>query len=195
MPNVKFKDIYNTLKDNIDNGKYDASMMLPTEMELVNTFNCSRNTVRRAISELSKDGYVESVKGKGVIILDSRESIELPIGNLLGLQELKLKKKFTTSVVSFSKINIDEHLSKKTALKSGTEVYHLYRIRFLDNEPIILDINYFSSDVAKDLTIDIAQKSVYEYICIIGCCFLYKIRDTRCRYTSDFTINPCSSNF
>lgn len=164
MPNVKFKDIYNTLKDNIDNGKYDASMMLPTEMELVNTFDCSRNTVRRAISELSKDGYVESVKGKGVIILDSRESIELPIGNLLGLQELKLKKKFTTSVVSFSKINIDEHLSKKTALKSGTEVYHLHRIRFLDNEPIILDINYFSSDVAKDLTIDIAQKSVYEYI-------------------------------
>nr|WP_309448747.1 trehalose operon repressor [Clostridium sp.] len=164
MPNVKFKDIYHALKDDIDNGKYDASMMLPTEMELVNTFKCSRNTVRRAISELSKDGYVESVKGKGVIILDSRESIELPIGNLLGLQELKLKKKFTTSVVSFSKITIDNHLSKKTALKADTEVYHLHRIRFLDNEPIILDINYFSSDVVKDLTIEIAQKSVYEYI-------------------------------
>lgn len=164
MPNVKFKDIYHTLKDNIDDGKYDASMMLPTEMELVNIFKCSRNTVRRAISELSKDGYVESVKGKGVIILDGRESIELPIGNLLGLQELKLKKKFTTSVVNFSKIPIDDHLSKKTALKPGTEVYHLHRIRFLDNEPIILDINYFSSEVTKDLTIEIAQKSIYEYI-------------------------------
>lgn len=164
MPNVKFKDIYNSLKDNIDNGKYNDSMMLPTEMELVNTFNCSRNTVRRAIAELSKDGYVESVKGKGVIILDSRESIELPIGNLLGLQELQLKKKFTTSVVNFSKIIIDDHLSKKTALKPGTEVYHLHRIRFLDNEPIILDVNYFSSDIAKDLSIEIAQKSIYEYL-------------------------------
>lgn len=92
MPNVKFKDIYHALKDNINNGKYDASMMLPTEMELIDTFSCSRNTVRRAIAELSKDGYVKSVKGKGVIILDSRESIELPIGNLLGLQELKLKR-------------------------------------------------------------------------------------------------------
>lgn len=164
MSNVKFKEIYKKLKDNIDNGKYDDSMMLPTEMELVNKFKCSRNTVRRAISELSKDGYVKSVKGKGVIILDSRESIELPIGNLLGLQELHLKKKFTTSVVNFSKINIDELLSKKTALRLDTEAYYLNRIRFFDNEPIILDINYFSSDVVKDLTIEIAQKSIYEYV-------------------------------
>ena len=164
MPNVKFKDIYHTLKTNIDNGKYDTSMMLPTEMELIGKFNCSRNTVRRAIGELSKDGYVESVKGKGVIILESRESIELPIGNLLGLQELHLKKKLTTSVVNFSKITIDESLSKKTALKLNTEVYHLHRIRFFDNEPIILDVNYFSTEIVKDLTIEIAQNSVYEYI-------------------------------
>jgi GntR family trehalose operon transcriptional repressor len=88
LPNVKFIDIYHTLKNNIDNGSYDVSMMLPTEMELVDKFKCSRNTVRRAINELSKDGYVKSVKGKGVIILESRESMELPIGNLLGLQEL-----------------------------------------------------------------------------------------------------------
>lgn len=92
LPNVKFKDIYHILKSNIDSGKYDNSMMLPTEMELVDKFECSRNTVRRAISELSKDGYVKSVKGKGVIILESRESIELPIGNLLGLQELHTKR-------------------------------------------------------------------------------------------------------
>ena len=164
MPNVKFKDIYHTLKTNIDNGKYDTSMMLPTEMELIGKFNCSRNTVRRAIGELSKDGYVESVKGKGVIILESRESIELPIGNLLGLQELHLKKKLTTSVVNFSKITIDESLSKKTALKLNTEVYHLHRIRFFDNEPIILDVNYFSTEIVKDLTIEIAQNSIYEYI-------------------------------
>lgn len=164
MPNVKFKDIYHILKSNIDSGKYDNSMMLPTEMELVDKFECSRNTVRRAISELSKDGYVKSVKGKGVIILESRESIELPIGNLLGLQELHTKKKFTTSVVHFSKITIDESLSRITALKLDTEVYHLHRIRFYDNEPIILDVNYFSADVAKDLTIEIAQNSVYEYI-------------------------------
>lgn len=164
MPNAKFKDIYRVLKDNIDNGKYNISMMLPTEMELVEKFNCSRNTVRRAINELSKDGYVKSIKGKGVIILESGESIELPIGNLLGLQELHLKKKLTTSVVKFSKMTIDESLSKKTALKLNTQVYHLNRIRYFDNDPIILDVNYFSCDIAKDLTIEIAQKSIYEYI-------------------------------
>ena len=46
-------------------------------------------------------------------------------------------------------MTIDESLSRKTALKLNTEVYHLHRIRFFDNEPIILDINYFSADVVK----------------------------------------------
>ena len=35
----------------------------------------------------------ENNKGKCVIILERRESIELPLGNLLEVQELHLKKK------------------------------------------------------------------------------------------------------
>ena len=93
MPNIKFKDIYHILKNNIDNGSYDASMMLPTEMELVDQFKCSRNTIQQTILiRLSKDGYVKSVKGKGVIILESRESIGISYWKFIRLTRITPKK-------------------------------------------------------------------------------------------------------
>lgn len=46
-------------------------MMLPTELQLIERFSCSRNTVRRAISQLNTEGYVQSIKGKGVVVLEN----------------------------------------------------------------------------------------------------------------------------
>ncbi|MDU2491029.1 MAG: UTRA domain-containing protein [Clostridium celatum] len=166
MAQVKFKSIYEKLRKDIKNDVYKDSMMLPTEMELIKEFSCSRNTVRRAIDELSREGLVKSVKGKGVIILENRNSIEFSISSLSGLKEQSIRdnKTFTTSVAHFSKILINEELSEKTSLKEGTEAYHLHRIRYVGNEAMILDINYFDIDVVKDLTVEIAQDSIYEYI-------------------------------
>lgn len=166
MAQVKFKSIYEQLRKNIKNDIYKDSMMLPTEMELIKEFSCSRNTVRRAIDELSRDGLVKSVKGKGVIILENRSSIEFSISSLSGLKEQSRRenKTFTTSVSHFSKVLIDEGLSEKTSLKEGIEAYYLHRIRYVDNEAMILDINYFDANIVKDLTVEIAQDSIYEYI-------------------------------
>lgn len=166
MAQTKFKSIYQNIKSNIVNGKYKGTMMLPTEMELTKEFDCSRNTVRRAIDELSRDGYVKSVRGKGVIILEHNKSIEFSLGDLAGLKEQNLRnhQSFTTSVSHFSKITIDENLFNKTGLKLNSQVYHLHRIRYVENEAMILDINYFDAETVPNLTVEVAQDSIYEYI-------------------------------
>lgn len=166
MAATKFKDIYEILKKNIKNKKYNSTMRLPTEMELIKEFECSRNTIRRAINELIIEGLVTSVKGKGVIVLENNNLIEFPLHNLIGLKERGKKEnnKFTTSVIHFSEITIDKELSEKTSLKEGTEVYHIQRIRYLNNEAMILDINYFDKSIVRDLSVEIAQDSIYEYI-------------------------------
>ena len=48
----KFRDIYDTLKNEINEGLYNDTMVLPTEMALIERFGTSRNTVRRAIQLL-----------------------------------------------------------------------------------------------------------------------------------------------
>lgn len=86
----KFRDIYDTLKNEINEGLYNDTMVLPTEMALIERFGTSRNTVRRAIQLLNEEGLVYSVKGRGVVILERIEidKKSFKVGNFQGLKAL-----------------------------------------------------------------------------------------------------------
>ncbi len=43
--------------------------MLPTEAELTAEFGCTRNTVRRALSMLADQMFVQPIHGKGVRVI------------------------------------------------------------------------------------------------------------------------------
>ena len=63
MPNNKISSgeyIFVKLKEKIRNGEYQAGDKLPTEMELVEKYSASRNTVRAALNRLAVLGMVES---------------------------------------------------------------------------------------------------------------------------------------
>ena len=66
MPKSKYLLIYKDLKQKIEEDDFQYQELLPSENSLIQTYNCSRNTVRRAISQLVEDGYVQTMQGKGV---------------------------------------------------------------------------------------------------------------------------------
>ena len=66
MPKAKFESIYKDLKQKIEMDEYHYQDFLPSENTLVNVYDCSRNTIRRAVSELTELGYVQPLHGKGV---------------------------------------------------------------------------------------------------------------------------------
>ena len=61
----KYRQIYDTLKEAIAAGEYRARQRLPTESELVKTFNTSRVTVNRALRELQLAGLIDRRVGSG----------------------------------------------------------------------------------------------------------------------------------
>lgn len=168
MPKEKFSHIYEVLKQNILDGAYQEHHLLPTEQVLTQQFDCSRNTIRRAIAQLQDHGFVQSIKGKGVVLLENTvaSSFQIDLHNFRGLASIHMdpSTKTATSVLKFQTLTIDEELSKTTGFPVGAEVYHLHRLRYFDNEPLVLDINYFLKSIITDLTVDIAQTSIYEYI-------------------------------
>lgn len=69
MPKAKYAEIYKDLKRKIEIGEYEFQELLPSENTLVQEYDCSRNTIRRAIGDLVADGYVQTMQGKGVRII------------------------------------------------------------------------------------------------------------------------------
>lgn len=167
MPGAKYDVIYEKLRERIESGDYKYQELLPSEHMLVNEFSCSRNTVRRAILKLADEGFVQSLHGKGVrIIYQPYEQSEFMLSGIESLKEAaqRNQKNYTTRVICFAELTVDQKISQKTTFPVGTEIYYLQRVRYIDEEARIIDHNYFRRDVARGLTPEIAEKSVYEYL-------------------------------
>ena len=77
MPKSIYEDIYKDLKMKIEDNTFAYQELLPSENTLIQTYGCSRNTLRRAVSLLVSDGYVQTMQGKGVrkqiVVIDGEE--------------------------------------------------------------------------------------------------------------------------
>ncbi|MBR0283053.1 MAG: trehalose operon repressor [Oscillibacter sp.] len=165
MPAAKYEAIYERLRQSIEAREYQR--MLPSEHQLTALYGCSRNTIRRAIARLAEEGYVQSVHGKGVLILRRfAAEKQLLISGVESMEEAAARNHFSlrTKVIYFTELTADAQLAALTGFPEGSALYHLRRVRYLDGEAMIIDHNYFLRDVVRDLTPEIAETSVYAYV-------------------------------
>lgn len=167
MTKTRFDLIYKDLKQKIEKKVYDFQSLLPSENEMSEIYGCSRNTYRRAISMLTKDGYVQPVHGKGVIVLyQPRHTTTFSIGGIESFHESALRNQLNvrTKVKTFTEIVADERIAANSGFAVGTELYYIQRLRYVDDKPVILDINLFLKSALPGLTKEIAENSIYQYI-------------------------------
>jgi GntR family trehalose operon transcriptional repressor len=163
--NSRYLEIYEEIKKAILEKKIRVGEKLPSENEFCKIYGASRGTVRKALDLLVEEGFVHRLHGKGMYVLD-HHLISFSFGGLASFKEAAQSsgQPFTTSVPLFEEIRIDAALHEKTKLPIGKEAYKIYRVRMLDQERVILDINYFLKEIVTDLTIERARASIYEYI-------------------------------
>lgn len=65
----KYEKIYNEIIEKIDTDEYKLGDSIPSENELSTKFCISRVTVRKALTELKKDGYIYKQQGKESIVI------------------------------------------------------------------------------------------------------------------------------
>ncbi len=167
MPAKKYSFIYDDLKRKIEKGIYKPQSCLPTEYTLVEMYKCSRNTIRRAVKELSEIGYVQSIHGKGVVVIYQKgEWSDFSIGVIESLKEAALRNnlEYHTKVLVFTEFVVDERLHERLGFEVGAEVFYLQRVRYINNTPVIMDNNWFLKSVVPGLNKEIAADSVYHYM-------------------------------
>ncbi len=93
MPKSIYEDIYKDLKMKIEDNTFAYQELLPSENTLIQTYGCSRNTLRRAVSLLVSDGYVQTMQGKGVRnIYRPNEKTAFTIGEIETFKESAARK-------------------------------------------------------------------------------------------------------
>ena len=138
MPKAKYDMIYRDLKEKIETEVFAYQELLPSEHTLVQTYDCSRNTIRRALSELTADGYVQPMHGKGVRnIFRPIEQTAYTVGGIESFQESSQRNHKTpdTQVLQFTELTADSKIAKRTGFEEGSALYYIQRLRSLDGKP------------------------------------------------------------
>lgn len=167
MPKSIYETIYKDLKQKIEANDFAYQELLPSENTLIQTYNCSRNTLRRAVSRLVSDGYVQTMQGKGVRnIYQPLAQTAFTIGEIESFRESAFRngRHPYTKVLLFTEFSINEKLSLHTGFPAGSDIYYLQRLHYLDDMPLILNHNYFLKEVIPGLTKEIAENSIYQYL-------------------------------
>lgn len=167
MPRSIYETIYKDLKQKIEQNDFAYQELLPSENTLIQTYNCSRNTLRRAVSRLVTDGYVQTMQGKGVRnIYQPIDQTAFTIGEIESFRESASRngRHPCTKVLLFTEFAVSEKQSAYTGFPTGSEIYYLQRLHYLDDMPLILNHNYFLKEAIPGLTKEIAENSIYQYL-------------------------------
>ncbi len=70
----KYQVIIEDIKSKILSGDYSIGEQIPTESAMQETYGVSRHTVRKAILELSNEGFLRSEKGSGTYVSNQYQS-------------------------------------------------------------------------------------------------------------------------
>ena len=161
----KYKQLFKQLERDILGEKYQLGDFLPSEHQLMEIYQVSRDTVRKALVLLQEEGLIEKVRGQGSKVV-KQEQLDFPVSNLTSYQELVAQHQLQskTNVISLDKITVDKKLSKTTGFPEYRLVWRIVRQRVVDNIASVLDIDYLDKSLVPDLTREIGEHSIYSYL-------------------------------
>jgi DNA-binding GntR family transcriptional regulator len=146
----KYFQIYLEIKKAIEDDRYVEGDMLYSESEMQSFFKVSRVTVRKALEELEREGYIERIAGRGTVVRNYKDTFYW--SRLTSFtNDLQKIEKVSSIVLHFG----EELVTKKTAhllnLRMDEYVYHLERIRLINNRKVALLISYLSKHIPVKL--------------------------------------------
>jgi GntR family transcriptional regulator len=135
----------------IARGEYRPGDQLPTEDALLQRFQVSRITVRRAVQNLVNRGLLEIRRGLGTFVLSPR--IEAELTKLTGFVEdmNAAGRKASARVIGQGVVASSPRVAERLQLGKGTKVMRIKRVRIADGMPISLDETYLPLPLGKQI--------------------------------------------
>lgn len=148
-----YYQIYLTVRDWIYSGYLKVGQQVPTEVELCNTFNVSRITIRKAIDLLEREQLVVREQGRGTFVMEGTN--KTPATSEFG----RLLRHLSRMVERTEVIDIDidivepsDETRKDLALGRSDRVIQVSYVRLSKGVRIGYVTAYFPSDLGIEFT-------------------------------------------
>ena len=157
-------NISEQIHQQIIDGDYLPGDKLPSERELIEQWQVSRITIRRAIANLVQQGLVSTHQGKGAFVTQKRKVIYTLSSPLTFLQNDLVRQGIELSVrnISFERVTPSSQIRKILQLPSNKPIAYLQKKLLLaDNEPGCVDITYTLPEIGQQLESELKQNMTF----------------------------------
>ena len=160
VPTPVYYQLQVEIKDKIENGEWAPGSMIPTERTFTDQYKVSIGTVKKALTNLVNDGYLNRIQGKGTFVT----------GTSLRREKLRYYRLYegffdeTTPIdVTLLDITIlkgNSAINKNLKLKTNQNLFCVRRILSSHTSPLIYSISYLAQKQFKGL--DTLPKDTFE---------------------------------
>lgn len=159
-----YKQIESHIKNLIQSKTLKQGELIPSEKQLSEEFNVTRMTVRSALNNLVKDGYITRQRGVGSIVLANK--VYDNISAVSGFTEEMENKGYKVSNIleEINVIEADEELMNKLNLTEKENVWEIKRIRLANDKKISYMETYMPVKLFPNLKKSHCEGSLYNYV-------------------------------
>lgn len=179
-----YYQIKENIKKRINDGEFKPGSRISTEFELSNFYGVNRITIRRSLEELEREWHIYRKRGLGTFVTE--ECLMMRDHKyLIGLFEEMVKKGFSVR----NKVLLKKFVKSSTNslilhIQPETKIFHLQRLRYVNNIPYMFDNTYTIPEIGTRLiNEDLENQSFYHLIEKYGYIPTYAIQQFRIKKT------------
>jgi len=158
--------IEQNLRELILRGQLNMGETVPSEWELADLYGVSRLTLRNALENLTRQGWLVRRHGVGTFVAHPNVTEITPSKLSFTEQMRSIGRKPSSRLISLRVVEADTEVSNMLKLEQGEPVVEIVRLRLADNEPILLETSYLSQKRFPGLenTTELSDNSLYEWL-------------------------------
>lgn len=137
-----YRQLAEAIIEAINAGTLKPNDRIPSDRELSDELNVGRMTVRRAMSDLIRDGWLYAEPGKGTFVRGSKMQGHQQIVRGFSQDWQQRGHETHADVLAFQLVPADSQLADNLHIPLYDVVVKLERLRYLDGEPISLETAY-----------------------------------------------------
>lgn len=159
------------LRERIDEGEWEPHSAIPSIRELCSMYAISTTTAKQAIQELTHEGKVYTVQGKGTFVAAPHfatgrtEFTEIAADVMLNARMKAIGIKYSCELRSIEKVAAKRAVADALAIPISGPLLKITRFKRADGEPMLLEYVYidalrYGGIESADLT-----RPMYEILC------------------------------
>ena len=167
----KPEPLYHQLKciltDSIGDGRLKPKEKLLAESMLARQYGVSMATVRQALGEMEREGYIVRIQGRGTFVAVSPVDFGPSHLDSFTLQMEARGMRPNSKVLDQAVIEAEDEIAESMGVRQGAALFRLRRLRMADGEPMGIQTAHIPLDLAPGLELRDFRKEKSLYAVLV----------------------------